>query len=61
MRAETPLGICTLQLRRSAGNFQTYQATLADGRRIASAGSLEELKIEAEFHVARLAALEPTP
>ncbi len=61
--AETPLGRCTLKLARAAGNASVYRATLADGRRIASAGSLEELKIEAVYHVNRLTteAQPPTP
>jgi hypothetical protein len=54
--AETPLGKCTLALKPSAGGFRTYQATLLDGRRVASAPSLEELKIAAVYHINRLAA-----
>jgi hypothetical protein len=52
--ADTPLGRCTLKLAPAAGRSSVYQATLVDGRRIASAGSLEELKVEAAFHINRL-------
>lgn len=56
--SETPLGKCVLKLAPAAGRALRYQAILADGRRIANADTLEELKIEAGFHINRLAALD---
>jgi hypothetical protein len=54
--AETPLGKCTLKLAPAAGRALRYQAILPDGRRIADADTLEELKVTAVYHINRLAA-----